>query len=336
MKQIIKYIAAVLCIALSFSLFACDKKKALNSSKEDLTVVKRIGDIEVTLEMYRYVALNYKSSYESGGSSDIWLGDTGKALLDEVNSAIDQTLIQMYTVTAICEKYGIHPNDSYIVDTVELNMENTYESYGNDYEAYLEDISAYNMNDAVYRFLVRSEILSEELLAKMISAGELPADNNAILDILIGDDCVRVKHILISADNGKTEEENRALAIKILDKINSGANFDDLIEEYGEDLYMFNNDTGYYVTRGTFHKSFEDTAFELEIGEVSGIVETDAGLSIIKKYEKDTAYIKDNIDSLADEYIAGQFNIALEKFSNTLTVEDTDAMAKYSIFNTGK
>ncbi len=336
MKQIIKYIAVILCLVLSFSLFACDKKKSLDSSREDLTVVKRIGDIEVTLEMYRYVALNYKSSYEAGASSDIWLGDTGKALLDEVNSAIDQTLIQMYTVPAICEKYGIHPDDSYIVDTVELNMENTYESYENDYEAYLEYISAYNMNDAVYRFLVRNEILSEELIAKMISAGELPADNDAIFDILIGDDCVRVKQILIASDNGKTEEENRALADRILDELNGGADFDDLIAEYGEDLYMFNNDTGYYVTRGTFHKNFEDTAFELEMGEISGIVETDAGLSIIKKYEKDTAYIKDNIDSLAEDYIAGQFNIALEQFSNTLTVENTDAMEKYSIFNTGK
>mgnify|MGYP002519598256 CR=1 FL=1 len=98
-------------------------------------------------------------------------------------------------------------------------------------------------------------------------------------------------------------------------------------------VFMFNNTDGYYVTRGNFHEEFEDTAFSLEIGEVSGIIKTDAGLSIIKRYEKDAAYIEKNADSLASDYIEGLYNIALDKYSSTLVIEDTPKASKYSIFN---
>ncbi len=337
MKLIKRSISVVLSVILSISLFSCNERKVLESSKEEKTVVKQIGDIDVPLEMYRYVALNYKASYEANGGSGIWLGEEGRALILQIEREIDETLIDIYTVQAICEVYGISVDDAYIVDTLEINMENTYESYGGDYELFADELSEnYNMNDSVYRFFVRNEILSEELLAKMAEAGELPDDNEKIKEILLGEDCVRVKQILIAADNGNTERENQLLAELILSKLRNGADFDALVEEYGEDLYMFNNDAGYYVTRGTLHKDFEDAAFALEVGEISDIVKTDAGFSIIKKYEKEDGYIEKNLETLAEEYISGLYNLRLEEFNSTLEIKDTDKMQKYSIFNLDK
>jgi hypothetical protein len=333
MKSLKRYILVILSAILVFSLVGCDEKKVLESSREELTVVKTVADLDVPLEMYRYVALNLKSSYEYGSSADIWLGDAGQALLDEMNKDINSTLVQIYTVPAICKEYGININDQYVLDMLEIKMDDIYESYGYDYKAYDADISEYNMNDSVYRFFIRNEILADEIIAKMMERGEAPGDVETIKAILNGEECVRVKQILIASDNGKTEEENTALAEKILSMIEDGANFEELVREYGEDLFMFNNTDGYYVTRGNFHEEFEDTAFSLEIGEVSGIIKTDAGLSIIKRYEKDAAYIEKNADSLASDYIEGLYNIALDKYSSTLVIEDTPKASKYSIFN---
>ena len=330
MKSLKRYICVIICAVLALSLASCGTN-ALESSKEDLTVVKKIGELEIPLEVYRYVALNHKSAYEYGTNGNIWEGADGEALLDELNADINKSLIQMYTTLAICEKYGIDPDDEYFTDMVDIKMDEIYESYEYDYKAYAADIEAYYMNDSVYRFLIKCELLADEIVAKMMECGDAPSDVETIKDILLGDKCVRVKQILIASDNGKSREENLALAEKLLGMLEGGADFDALVKEYGEDLFMFNNSDGYYVTRGTLHESFEDTAFSLEIGEVSGIVETDAGFSIIKRYEKETSYINKNADTLASEYVEGLYNIALEEYSTTLTVEDTEKAAKYSV-----
>ncbi len=336
MKQITKYILPVLCISLAFALFSCDEKKVLESSKEDKVTVKQIGDFEVPLEIYRYVALNYKADYEYGASSDIWLGESGSTLLNEINADIDETLLKMYTTLYVCDKYGIHPDDSFIVDSLEIKMENIYESYNYDYEMYNNEIAAHNMNDSVYRFITRNDILSEELLAKMIESGEIPGDTETIRKIIESDECVRVKQILISADNGKTDAENLKFAEELLEKLKNGEDFDSLVQKYGEDLYMFNNDDGYYVTRGNLHTDFETAAFSLAVEEISDIVKTDAGYSIIKRYDKEESYIDKNSDKLISDCISGLYNISLEKYSKNLTVEDTDNLARYSIFNLKK
>ena len=138
--------------------------------------------------------------------------------------------------------------------------------------------------------------------------------------------------ILITLDD-KTDAEALALANKILERIENGEDFDSLIQKYGKDLYMFNNDDGYYVCRGTLHEAFEEAAFSIDVGEVSGIVKTDAGYSIIKRYEKEESYLKEHFDELAENYITSCYNLALEKREDELTVTDTKELQNYSIFN---
>ncbi len=341
MKTVTRLAAGAVLGATLLSVTACgNNKEILESSKEDKTVVMTVAGQEVPLELYRYVALNYKRDYESGKTSDIWLGDAGAALMQELNADVEETIVTLYATLAMCGEYGIKADDAYITDSLEITMDAVYEEYEYDYKAYADAIAQYNMNDSVYRFILRNELLADELLNAMIERGEIPNDDAAIQAVFDSDEFIRVKQILISTDNQtfvsaeeKSDEECLALAEDLLRQVKGGADFDELVQKKGQDLFMFNNDDGYYFARGYLDKAFEDAAFALEIGEISDVVKTSTGYSIIKRYEKDPAYIAKRFDTLREDYIGGLYNLAVEAFAEGLTVTPTDALAGYSIFN---
>ena len=188
------------------------------------------------------------------------------------------------------------------------------------------------MTDNVYRFLIRNDLLADELFFAMHNAGEFPDGEEALQPIFASDEIIRVKQILISATNGNSDAENLAKIEEIYQMVESGADFDALIDEYGQDLYLFNNDDGYYIAKGTRHPEFEEAAFSLAVGETSGIVQSDAGYSIIKRYEKDDAYLKSHYDDLRTEYYSALYNTRLETYAAGLTIERLPALDKYSIF----
>ncbi len=333
MKFTKKALTLILIAGMMTSLTSCgDDTKILKSSKEEQTVVMTVDGNDVPLELYRYVALQYRNSYGGNKNPDIWLGESGAALLAELNADVEESIIRLYTTISLCDKYGINEDDAYIQDAVDISMDEIYETYDYDYEAYVSAIAEYHMNDSVYRFLIRNDILAEELLAKMMMNGEVPSTAEELREIIDSDEVIRVKQILIN-DTTLTEEENHSLAMEAYTRAMAGEDFDMLVNKYGDDWQMFNNTDGYYISRGSYTQAFEDAAFSLDIGEISGLIETSAGYSIILRLEKEAEYIDKHFDTLADEYLKGLYNIALEKHEATLTVEKTDKLEDYTIFN---
>ncbi len=88
----------------------------------------------------------------------------------------------------------------------------------------------------------------------------------------------------------KASKETRSKALqemnKIIDKLAEGEEFSEILKklpEFGENIT--GGDLGFFG-RGKMIKSFEDAAFALRPGEVSGIVETMFGFHIIKMEER--------------------------------------------------
>jgi len=107
---------------------------------------------------------------------------------------------------------------------------------------------------------------------------------------------VRARHILLKvaekADAGK-KEKVREKAQEILDKINSGADFEALAEKFSEDTESAQKggDLGFFA-KGAMVRPFEKVAFSLNPGEISGLVETKFGFHIIKTEEIRPAGVK--------------------------------------------
>ena len=75
---------------------------------------------------------------------------------------------------------------------------------------------------------------------------------------------------------------------KILDRARRGEDFSALARQYSEDPGSKDNGGLYeQFSRGDMIKPFEDAAFTLPIGEISGIVDTEHGYHIIKVIERE-------------------------------------------------
>ena len=103
------------------------------------------------------------------------------------------------------------------------------------------------------------------------------------------DESIRISHILLPLAQNATKEKQEAVlsrAEEILTRIAHGEDFATLSREYANDNPGAKaGDLGYFK-RGELIPSIEKSAFSLEVGEVSGPIQTPQGLVLIKLTEK--------------------------------------------------
>jgi peptidyl-prolyl cis-trans isomerase C/foldase protein PrsA len=122
---------------------------------------------------------------------------------------------------------------------------------------------------------------------------------------------VKARHILVTTDD-KTDQEAKAKAKEVLNKLKEGADFATLAKEYSEGPSAENGGDLGYFSKGQMVPAFEQAAFSLQVDEISEPVKTKFGYHIIKVEDKQEA----EIVSLAD---------AKEKIKNLLTQQAQQA-----------
>lgn len=115
-------------------------------------------------------------------------------------------------------------------------------------------------------------------------------------DLFKTPEMIRVKHILIKTESTAPEEEKKkakAKAEETLKKLKDGGDFSKLATEVSEDPGT--KDKGGdldFFPKGTMIPAFEEVAFALKPGEISGLVETEYGYHVIKMEEKKDALLE--------------------------------------------
>lgn len=107
-------------------------------------------------------------------------------------------------------------------------------------------------------------------------------------------DRVHVARILFKT-TGKTPTEIASLektAQDVLAQIKAGKDFAAVAGKYSEDSSASKGGDVGWIQRGQTVKEFEDAAFSLPPGQVSGLIKTDYGIDIIKVLDKQTAHLQ--------------------------------------------
>jgi len=234
-------------------------------------------------------------------------------------------------------------------------VEEQLDAMGQTEDEYIELIAQQIVIDNYVEELVKDVNANEQEIQEYYEERlQIQKENISILAFeeveLYSPEEVRVKHVLIKlpqedidqynamVDEGKTEEADKYLdeklkaiepkAMEVLEKAQNGQEFEKLIEEYGEDPGMEDNDVGYIVRQdGSFVPQFEEAAFSLEEGEISDLVASSYGYHIIKLYEK----MPEKVYTLEEKYDELEQVVSQHKKIDAWTVMLDEWMEKAEI-----
>jgi peptidyl-prolyl cis-trans isomerase C len=105
---------------------------------------------------------------------------------------------------------------------------------------------------------------------------------------------VRASHILVNTTQLETDDEKdeaREKLVALLAKVNEGGDFGELAKEHSDcpSGERSQGDLGFFPRTGKMVEPFAEAAFNLEVGQVSDIVETQFGYHIIKVTDRRAA-----------------------------------------------
>lgn len=183
--------------------------------------------------------------------------DEGKAMLDEIETNVKEKLQKEALITSLCQQMGVTVKDS----DVEEEFQNYVKQMGG------KEADAIQAFDQQFGWSNKKTI--KELAIK-------PYVERKKLEEKIKD-----------TEEYKTIAHQRAE--EVLKQVQENPDkFADLAQQYSDDAQSAatGGELGFFG-RGTMIPAFEDAAFALPPGEVSGIVETDYGYHIIKANAKE-------------------------------------------------
>ena len=267
--------------------------------------------------------------YSQYGMMGLWSDDSSAEMLGVMmpGFAKDQAVYSRVVLEQF-EKAGLELSYSNQKELSTLRKDTIDQAGG--YDGYLQKIAQLGFNDQTYmNFLYITQCYSALNEYYYGSDGiDKPTDEELMEHFR--DNYISAKHILIltvdpsTGETLRTDEEARALAQSILDRINAGEDFDALMNEYSEDGGLEGNPDGYIFTEGDMVTPFYEGAKALAEGEVSDLVKSDYGYHIIQRTALD--YENQFINYQADlaTQMGRTMDALLSQWMTEAEVETTD------------
>lgn len=290
-----------------------DGEKVLGASDTILT----INGYDVPFDEYRYMYKYIDSTQFSGGDETFWASNAD--LLPTIKAYTESYLLEANWGNIVAKAHNITLTEEDLA-TIESYMAEQAAGF-NSREEYENTLKETGFTEDLLRRLITQEVMCYRVYEDLYGAEGAPLapTDDEMRDILLND-YRRVYHVLVSFDHFKglegyeeaTEEELKQAALdyanQLLTQINNGeADVFELSQTVGDDPGMLENEEGYFFTYGKMVKEFEDSSFSLDVGEVSGLVETSYGYHIIERLEHE-AYIVANADACKEAVISDKFN----------------------------
>lgn len=264
-----------------FLCAGCGKSEGAASTRVVLTTgfekdeVFRIDSESCRIPEILVYLTNTQNQYEKVYGAQIWETDLhGVTLEENVKDRVLAKIAQIKSMNLLAKEHGV---------TLDKEDEKTVAEAAAAYFGSLNETekAELQVTQESIEQLYREYALAEKVYYYIIKD----------INPEISDDEARtitVEHILIKTYslNGKNErvpyteeakKEAYERAKEVLQKVKDGEDFDLLITAYNED-----GKSQYSFGKGEMDKAFEEAAFNLGTGEISGIVESEYGYHIIK------------------------------------------------------
>ena len=276
----LRAVAVILC-SLSFTIpmtgcAALENTKVVFTTGFKENELFRIEDRSCTLSEFMVYLVNSQNTYESGFGRDIWNVSVGDEDMEGyVKDRCLSTISQVKAMNLLAKETGIELTESEISTANEAAGEyfsalndDEKKAMGNiDEETLSMMYQEYALADKIYNYIIRDinpEISDDE--ARTITVEQIVLNTWKL-------DSKGNKILLEGSD--KQEIKNKALQIQR--QIREGTDFSVLMEQYNEA-----EEGTVSIGKGDMSAEIETAAFNLDNGEISGIIETPESFVILK------------------------------------------------------
>ncbi len=292
MNQIIKIIVTILIIA-TITLIPLGCSTDEKSPLDDNAFVFSVGEREVYADEFIYYMLPYKDIYQES-NPDILTDDYARQQLFKV---LIDNIMQTAALIDWANSHDIKLEET-DYDEIQDEIQLLVEQAGNEtlFETRLAsdymtlEVLTTNFKDQKLGHKIREYILSDESPYSFTEQQktEFIESRNVLAVQFIFISFETTAGLIEYPDSIQKSDDKKQTAELIYQRYLDGEDFTKLVEEYATDGLMVNSPEGYtyYRDQEPFLDGFVwQAANDLEIGEVSEILENDGGFYIVKRVE---------------------------------------------------
>lgn len=218
-------------------------------------VIARVNGVPVTGVLYAQRFTYYEALATNQGID--WSSATGKSYVGQLRTLLLQRLIDQELINQYAAKHKLTTTPKAVQNEIK-----TLIARNGGQVAYTQMLTSTKLSDLTF-----SQMISEEMSAANVQKAVTKGMTTTVLE-------VDARHILVTS---------LVTATMILNQLHHGADFATLARKYSIDTgsAVKGGDLGYFA-RGAMVKPFEDAAFSLKVGQISGIVHSTFGYHIIQ------------------------------------------------------
>ena len=283
------YVPVVIVVMALFAMQACEKGEA-KSPEGTIAVVNGAVITQEDLDTELSIAQQQFSNQDQPNAEQ--LADIKKNLLDG--------LIARKVLYQESEKKGIEVDDATIDERL-ANMKKQFPKE-DDFKGMLEKM---HLTEEALKPYLREGMAIQKLIEQKVVNNLKISDKDTKdyydghMDLFKQPGKIQASHILVKVEPG-VDESVKAEALKKIKKIQKelreNGDFAELAKKYSDcPSSAKGGDLGYFA-RGQMVKPFEEVAFSLKKGEISGITETNFGYHLIKAGDRKPEVIADYKD----------------------------------------
>lgn len=279
-------------------------------------------------ELAFYLEYNRLNLQSQDGSTEEEDADPS---LEEAKEAALEQIVTAEIVRQQCDKLGLELSKEE-KEELKQNKDELIEAQGGT-AGYLKYLRQSAMADRVYDKFQENTLYYDKLYDYMVGEGGEYSFSDVDLRQFFSENYATVQYIRLGFSSAPERGMDRAQTILEQAQV-PGADFTQMVALYNDDPYMTENIQGIVMTASQCENSPQfETVFELEEGEITGVLVGTDGYYIVKRLPLAVTYYDDNQEAILQEARDVQFNELLEKWTEEASVRTTDIYKKMDFDN---